>query len=83
MKLFGVSDLAKRWNYTRQGVHQKMQYDDEFPRPVAIINTKILVFSEDDIIPYERKRKELIDINQKHWITHGRFKYYLKLAHSN
>ena len=24
MNLFGISDLAKRWNYTRQGVHQKM-----------------------------------------------------------
>lgn len=37
MNLFGISDLAKRWNYTRQGVHQKMQYDDEFPKPIAVI----------------------------------------------
>lgn len=65
MKLLGVSDLAKRWNYTRQGVHKKIQYDNEFPKPIAVINTKILVFSEDDIIPYEQKRKELTDINQK------------------
>ena len=78
MILRGVGDLAKRWNYTRQGVHQKMQYDSEFPRPIAIINTKVLVFSEDDIIPYEKKRKELTDITQKHWITHGKFKYFLK-----
>ena len=55
-----------------------MQYDSEFPRPIAIINTKVLVFSEDDIIPYENKRKELTDITQKHWITHGKFKYFLK-----
>jgi hypothetical protein len=55
-----------------------MQYDSEFPRPIAIINTKVLVFSEDDIIPYEKKRKELTDITQKHWITHGKFKYFLK-----
>ena len=82
MNLFGISDLAKRWNYTKQGVHQKMQYDDEFPKPLAIINTRILVFAEDDIISYEKKRKELTDANQKHWITHGRFKYFLKHQNS-
>ena len=53
MKLLGIGDLAKRWNYTRQGVYQKTQYDNEFPKPIAIINTKVLVFSEDRIIPYE------------------------------
>jgi hypothetical protein len=78
MILLGIGDLAKRWNYTRQGVHQKMQYDSEFPRPIAIINTKVLVFLEDDIIPYENKRKELTDITQTHWITHGKFKFFLK-----
>ena len=46
MKLFGISDLAKRWNYTRQGAHQKMQYDDEFPKPIAVINNRTLVFSK-------------------------------------
>ena len=25
MKLLGVADLAKRWNYTKQGVHQKLK----------------------------------------------------------
>ena len=78
MKLFGISDLAKRWNYSRQGVHKKMKYDDEFPKPIAIINTIVLVFAEDDIISYEGKRKELTDANQKRYLTHGRFKYFLK-----
>ena len=41
MILLGIGDFAKRWNYTRQGV----QYDSKFPRPIAIINTKVLVFS--------------------------------------
>lgn len=82
MKLFGISDLAKRWNYTRQGVHQKMQYDDEFPKPIAVINNRILVFSEDYIVPYEQKRKELTDANQKRYLTHGRFKYFLKYQHT-
>jgi len=66
MKLLGIGELAKRWKYTRQGVYQKMQYDGDFPRQIAIINTKVLVFLEDDIIPYENKRKELTDIKQKH-----------------
>lgn len=30
MKLLGVSDLAKRWNYTKQGIHQRMKRDAEF-----------------------------------------------------
>jgi len=27
------------------------------------------------------KTKELTDINQKHWITQGRFKYFLKYGY--
>lgn len=65
MKLLGISDLAKRWNYTRQGVHQKIRYDEEFPKPIAVINTRILVFTENDIITYEQKRKELTDVRHK------------------
>jgi hypothetical protein len=51
MKLLGITDLAKRWNYTKQGVHQKLKQDVSFPKPIAVINTKILMFSDDDIIP--------------------------------
>jgi len=57
MNLFGISDLARRWNYTRQGVHQKMQYGDEFLKPISVINNRTLVLSKDDIIVYEQKRK--------------------------
>ena len=41
MILLGIGYLAKRWNYIRQGVYEKMQYDSEFLRPIAIINTKV------------------------------------------
>jgi hypothetical protein len=61
-----------------EGVHKKMKYDNEFPKPIAIINTRVLVFTEDDIISYEGKCKELTDANQKRYLTHGRFKYFLK-----
>jgi len=44
MKLLGVADLAKRWNYTKQGVHQKLKQDRSFPKPIAKINSGILVF---------------------------------------
>ena len=53
MKLLGVADLAKRWNYTKQGVHQKLKQDRSFPKPIAKINSGILVFLESDIINYE------------------------------
>ena len=50
MKLLGVADLAKRWNYTKQGVHQKLKQDVSFPKPIAKINSGILVFLESDIV---------------------------------
>jgi hypothetical protein len=28
-----------------EGVHKKMKYDNEFPKPIAIINTRVLVFT--------------------------------------
>jgi len=68
MKLFGITDLAKRWNYTKQGLHQKQKTDDSFPKPVAKINqARIQVFLEKDIIEYEQKRRELTDLDYKNW----------------
>jgi hypothetical protein len=69
MKLLGITDLAKRWKYTKQGVHQKLKYDKNFPKPVAVINKNTLVFLENDIIPYEQKRKELTDLDYKFWYS--------------
>lgn len=66
----GIIDLAKRWNYTKQGVHQKIKQDKNFPKPIAIINKNTLVFLETDITPYEQNKKELTDTNYKHWYTH-------------
>lgn len=72
MKLLGIIDLAKRWKYTKQGVHQKIKYDEGFPKPIAIINKNTSVFLENDIIPYEQKRKELIDPDYKRRYRRGR-----------
>lgn len=50
MKLLGITDLAKKWGYTRQGVHQKMKSDTTFPKPIAIINDgRTMVFDEQQI----------------------------------
>lgn len=73
MKLLGVTDLAKRWNYTKQGVHQKLKQSDDFPKPVAVINKGTLVFLEEDIASYEKTRRELLDAKYKHWYTHKRW----------
>lgn len=70
MKLLGITDLARRWNYTKQGVHQKLKQDKSFPKPIAIINTSILVFLEENIVAYENTKKELTDANHKLWYTH-------------
>jgi hypothetical protein len=71
MKLLGIADLAKRWDYTKQGIHQKMKRDLEFPKPIAKINEqRIMVFDEKDIIEYELKKRELTDQNYKKWFTH-------------
>ena len=61
--------LGKNKQYTRQGVHNKMKEDEEFPEPIAIVNQRTLVFDEQDIINYEKKRKELTDINHKHYLA--------------
>lgn len=80
MKLLGIADLAKRWKYTKQGVHQKIKQDANFPKPIAVINKNILVFVESDIIPYEQKRKELTDLKYKEWHTTRKWLYKEKMS---
>ena len=71
MNLLGITDLTIRWNYTRQGIHQKMKNDSDFPKPVAVINkNRTLVFTEDDITNYENNHKELTNAKYKKWFTH-------------
>lgn len=65
MKLIGVLDVAKRWNYTRQGVHRRVKRDKTFPKPIAVINDSTLVFLEADILDYEAKHKEVLETRYK------------------
>ena len=50
MKLLGISDLAKRWNYTKQGVHGKIKNTSTFPKPIGIINQGVKVFLEEEAL---------------------------------
>lgn len=69
VKLLGISDLAKRWNYTKQGVHGKIKNTPDFPKPVGIINQKVKVFLEDDIVVFEKDRNELHNETDKRRFT--------------
>ena len=64
--LLGMKDLAQRWQYTRQGVHQKQRYDSCFPRPIARINNgRTQVFLQDEIVKYEQQHPELMNPSDK------------------
>ena len=59
--LLGAADLAARWSYTRQGVHQ-LAARTGFPEPVAAVNGgRIRVWLLADIEAFEQGRPELGD----------------------
>ena len=80
MKLLGITDLVDRWNYTRQGIHQKMKQDDTFLKAIAVVNKKTLVFNEDNIVNYQNNRKELTDSKYKEWHTTRKWLYKEKMS---
>ena len=72
--LLGIADLAARWSYTRQGVHQ-LAARPGFPTPVAAINSgRIRVWLLVDIETFEQERPELVSIAEKRRKQTG---YYL------
>lgn len=61
LALLGAADLAARWGYTRQGVHQ-LAARPSFPEPVAAVNGgRIRVWLLADVETFERGRPELGD----------------------
>ena len=61
LALLGVADLATRWGYTRQGVHQ-LAGRPGFPAPVGAVNGgRIRVWLLADVEAFERGRPELGD----------------------
>ena len=59
--LLGAADLAARWSYTRQGIHQ-LAARPGFPAPVAAVNGgRIRVWLLADVEVFEQGRPELGD----------------------
>ena len=72
--LLGVADLAVRWGYTRQGVHQLVARPD-FPALAAAVNGgRVRVWLLADVEAYEQGRPELGDQVAKRRKQRG---YYL------
>lgn len=75
--VIGMSDLAKRWNYKSvHGVRKRRKYDKDFPKSIAIVNSRVLIFWLPDIEAYEEK-KGGVDVNQK------RYSFYENLEEWN
>ncbi len=70
LALFGIADLATRWGYTRQGVHQ-LTTRSGFPTPAAAVNGgRIRVWLLADIEAFEQRWSELGDatsMQRKQW----------------
>ncbi len=59
LALLGAADLAARWGYTRQGVHQ-LAARPGFPSPVAAVNGgRVRVWLLADVEALEQGRPEL------------------------
>lgn len=65
LALLGAADLAARWGYTRQGVHQ-LAARPGFPAPAAAVNGgRVRVWLLADVEAFERGRPELGDHGAK------------------
>jgi len=65
--LLSMKDLAIRWNYqSAHGVRRRYKYDRKFPKPIKVINDRILLFWLPDIEQYEALRGG-IDINKNRY----------------
>lgn len=59
LALLGVADLAARWEYTRQGIHQ-LAARPGFPVPAAVVNGgRVKVWLLADVEAFEQGRPEL------------------------
>jgi len=61
LALLGIADLAARWNYTRQGIHQ-LAARLGFPEPAAVVNGgRVRVWLLSDVKTFEQRYFELGD----------------------
>ncbi len=61
LALLGIADLAARWGYTRQGIHQ-LTARPGFPEPAAAVNgNRVRVWLLSDVETFEQRYFELGD----------------------
>ena len=78
--LLGVADLAVRWGYTRQGIHQ-LAARPGFPVPIAAVNSgRVRVWLLADVEVFEQRRPELGDAIAKRRKQTGYYLARLKSA---
>lgn len=54
-KLLTITDIARRWEMSRQSVHEKKR-ENTFPKPVQFVaNGRTALYLESDIELYEEK----------------------------
>jgi len=61
-KLLALSDVVRRWVYTKQGVLKLIRGDESFPGVVmTVCDGKVRLWLEADILAYERDKPWLLD----------------------
>lgn len=80
LALLGIADLAVRWNYTRQGIHQ-LAVRPGFPAPAAAVNGgRVRVWLLSDVEAFEQGRPELASIAAKRRKQTGYYLTQVKLV---
>ncbi len=80
LALLGIADLAARWSYTRQGVHQ-LAARPGFPTPAATVNSgRTRVWLLADIKAFEQEQPELMSVVAKRRKQTGYYLAQTKLA---
>jgi hypothetical protein len=69
-ELLSISDLSRRWIYTREGIRRLVARDSLFPAPTSTISRgmrgRTRLWERHDIEGYERTRLHLTDADEKH-----------------
>lgn len=55
-KFFNLTEMAERWNVTKQYVNKLKNNDSNFPEPV-MTKGRVHLFTEEQVIQYENVKK--------------------------
>jgi hypothetical protein len=77
-RLVGLSDIVRRWVYTRAGVQNLIKNDASFPKPVSIVNdgkTRLWMLAE--IEDYERGKPWLTNEAERDRYVANKFRSFM------